>query len=139
MTSLPKRNVTRHRWRSFLIIIGIAISVGLETGIAVTIDSLYGDFIESHRGDNFTDITIHPKGKTTLENMRTISELVETVPGTKTASVVTTLTFFEEITRFSNIPNNIIIYGLDPTSHPDFSGIEIISGNHTLEYGEAII
>ena len=139
MTSLPKRNVTRHRWRSFLIIIGIAISVGLETGIAITIDSLYGDFIESHRGDNFTDITIHPKGMASLEDLKNVSELVRKVPGTEKVSIVTTLTFFEEITRFSDIPNNIIIYGLDPDSHPDFSDIEIISGNHTLEYGEAII
>ena len=46
--ALSLRNVRRNRWRTFLIIIGIAISVELETGVAITIDSLYEDFIYSH-------------------------------------------------------------------------------------------
>ncbi|UCG89916.1 MAG: FtsX-like permease family protein [Candidatus Heimdallarchaeota archaeon] len=138
-TTLPKRNVTRNRWRSFLIIIGIAISVGLETGIAVTIDSLYGDFIESHRGDNFTDITIHPKEKTTIEEMKSLSELVRTIPGTKKVGLVATITYMEELAEAAEIPNNILIYGLETNTHPDFPNIELNSGNRTLEFGEAII
>ncbi|GAJ14041.1 unnamed protein product [marine sediment metagenome] len=38
--TLPLRNVTRHKVRTYLIIAAITISVGLETGIAITIDSL---------------------------------------------------------------------------------------------------
>ncbi|MHA2245910.1 MAG: ABC transporter permease [Candidatus Hodarchaeales archaeon] len=138
-TTLPKRNVTRNRWRSFLIIIGIAISVGLETGIAVTIDSLYGDFIESHRGDNFTDISIHPKEKTTIEEMMNLCRIVNTIQGTEKTSLVATINLMEELAESADIPNNIIIYGLNKSSHPDFPNIELNSGNRTLESGEAII
>lgn len=137
--TLPKRNVTRNQWRSFLIMLGIAISVGLETGIAVTIDSLYGDFIESHRGENLTDITIHPKAKTTIEDMKNLSELVDTIPGTEKVSLVATINYMEELTESADIPNNIIIYGLETSTHPDFPNIELNSGNRTLKPGEAII
>jgi len=64
--TLPWRNVTRHKFRTYLIIAAITISVGLETGIVITIDSLYEDFIDRHRGENYTDITIHPKTEISL-------------------------------------------------------------------------
>ncbi|MFX1283308.1 MAG: ABC transporter permease [Promethearchaeota archaeon] len=137
--TIPKRNVTRNRWRTFLIITGIAISVGLETGIAISIDSLYEDFIESHRGNNFTDITIHSKEKTTIEDMRSLAELVRSVPGVETASPVATIAFIPDTPELTDIPNNIILYGLEMESHPDFSHIELNFGNRTLEPGEAII
>ncbi|MFW9904365.1 MAG: FtsX-like permease family protein [Candidatus Thorarchaeota archaeon] len=136
---LPKRNVTRNHWRTFLIIIGIALSVGLETGIAISIDSLYSDFIDSHRGDNFTDITIHPKDKTTIEVMRNLAEIVKKIPGVETVSPVATINYIDELSVLKDIPQNIILYGLEPEFHPDFSSLTLISGNATLHPGQAII
>ena len=52
-------NVQRNRWRSILLILGITLSVALETGIAISIDSLYANFITDHRLNNYTDINIH--------------------------------------------------------------------------------
>ena len=74
LLSLSLRNVKRHRWRTFLIIAGIAISVGLEAGIAISVDSLYSNFIESHRGENYTDITIHPKSNSTFDEMQELGK-----------------------------------------------------------------
>ena len=88
--TLPWRNVTRHRFRTYLIIAAITISVGLETGIVITIDSLYEDFIDRHRGENFTDITVHPKEKTTMDKMTSLSEAVGLVKGVDKVSPVAT-------------------------------------------------
>ncbi|UCE14857.1 MAG: FtsX-like permease family protein [Candidatus Heimdallarchaeota archaeon] len=137
--ALSSRNVSRNRWRTFLIITGIAISVGLETGIAITIDSLYTDFIESHRGNNFTDITIHPKEKTTIDQMRNLTELIRTVPGVEKASPVVTATYIEALSSSNDIPNNSILYGLEPDSHPDYQEMEVSYGGHSLEPGQVII
>ncbi|MHA2092502.1 MAG: ABC transporter permease, partial [Candidatus Kariarchaeaceae archaeon] len=131
-SSLPLRNVTRNRWRTILILTGIAISVGLETGIAISIDSLYSDFIDSHRGENFTDITIHPKSDTTLEDIRTVQEEVMQVKGVKKASPVATSTLLEEISALKDVPNNVILYGVEPSTHPDFRDLEIVEGNKTI-------
>lgn len=137
--TLPFRNVRRNRWRTCLIMIGIAISVGLETGIAITIDSLYEDFINSHRGENFTDITIHPKKNSTIGEMNSLIEVVKSIKGVERASPVATITYMDELSALTTIPNNIIIYGLEPDSHPDYPHIILNDGNHTLERREAII
>jgi putative ABC transport system permease protein len=130
--SLPLRNVTRNKWRTILILTGIAISVGLETGIAISIDSLYSDFIDSHRGENFTDITIHPKSDTTLEDIRAVKEKVKQVRGVKKVSPVATSTLLEEIPSLEDVPNNVILYGVEPSTHPDFPDLQIVDGNKTI-------
>lgn len=137
--ALPRRNIIRNRWRTFLIIAGIAISVGLETGIAITIDSLYDDFIKSHRGDNFSDISIHPKGMTTIDKMRNLSKIIKTIPGVETVSPVATITHIDNLSSVVNVPNNTLLYGLDPASHPDYPHIDVESGKLSLKSEEAII
>ncbi|MHA2217984.1 MAG: ABC transporter permease, partial [Candidatus Hodarchaeales archaeon] len=93
--TLPKRNFTRNKWRTFLIILGIAISVGIETGIAVSVDSLYNDFIENHRGNNFTDITIHSNRNSTLEEMRELEQTVKNIDGVMISSLIATFTLID--------------------------------------------
>ncbi len=139
LLSLSLRNVTRHRWRTFLIIAGIAISVGLEAGIAISVDSLYSNFIESHRGENYTDITIHPKLNSTLDEMQELAEVVNEIKGVETASPVATFFLSGNISGYEDIPNNIILYGVDVNTHPDFAYLKMLEGNATLKYREVII
>jgi putative ABC transport system permease protein len=137
--TLPRRNFTRHRWRTFLIILGIAISVGIETGIAVTVDSLYDDFIENHRGNNFTDITIHSINDSTFLEMQELEKQVQDIKGVKKASLVATFTlvdlpsFIENRPEFQNITNSVILYGFEPDQHPDFPQLVVERGNKTLD------
>jgi len=137
--TLPWRNVTRHKFRTYLIIGAITISVGLETGIAVTIDSLYEDFIDRHRGDNFTDITIHPKEKTTIEVLKSLSEAVKSVKGVDKVCPVATFTVSKNSSVLEHITNNIILYGLTPELHPDYANQKLESGNQKLKSGDVII
>ncbi len=139
LISLSLRNVTRHRWRTFLIITGIAVSVGLEAGIAISIDSLYDDFIESHRGENYTDITIHPKQNTTLDEMKKLAEEIADIKGVEKVSPVATFILIENVTGLEKIPNNVILYGVDTETHPDFPDLEVNGGNKTLAIPEVII
>ncbi|MHA2245917.1 MAG: ABC transporter permease [Candidatus Hodarchaeales archaeon] len=137
--TLPWRNVTRHKFRTYLIIAAITISVGLETGIAITIDSLYEDFIDRHRGDNFTDITIHPKEKTTIEDIKGISETVESVKGVDKISPVAAFTVSKNSSGLEDVTNKIILYGLTPELHPDYSHLKLESGNRELKSGDVLI
>ena len=58
--SLAWRNVTRSKYRSFLLILGILLTVALETGIAVSVDTLYDDFLLENRNNNYTGIIEKP-------------------------------------------------------------------------------
>lgn len=137
--TLPWRNFTRNRWRTFLIVLGIAVSVGLETGIAVSVDSLYGNFIENHRGNNFTDITIHSKSNSTLLEMQELEQRMLDIDGVKKSSLVATFTlndlpsFIQDQPLLENITNAVILYGFEPENHPDFPQLEVINGNKTLD------
>ena len=137
--TLPWRNVTRYKFRTYLIIAAITISVGLETGIAITIDSLYEDFIDRHRGDNFTDITIHPKGKITKTDLNQLAETLRSVKGVDKVAPVATFTVLKNTSGLEQITNNIILYGLTPELHPDYPHLKLASGNPELESGDVII
>ncbi|MFX1284180.1 MAG: FtsX-like permease family protein [Promethearchaeota archaeon] len=136
--TLPLRNVTRHKFRTYLIVAAISVSVGLEVGIAITIDSLYEDFIERHRGDIFTDITIHPKYNSTIEELKTLSGNVQSLKGVKRVSPVAIFKV-AEIDSLENISNNIILYGLKAETHPDSAQLEEIGGETPLEPPNVIV
>ena len=110
--TLPKRNFTRNKWRTFLIILGIAISVGIETGIAISVDSLFSDFILHHRGNNLTDITIHPANRSTMLEMRTVENEVKKIEGVEKVALVGIFTlidlpsFIEDRPELENITNS---------------------------------
>ncbi|MFW9854785.1 MAG: FtsX-like permease family protein [Candidatus Thorarchaeota archaeon] len=131
--------MTRERWRTILLVGGIIITVGLEAGIAISVDSLYEDFIGSHRGRNLTDITLHPKNNATLNEIKEKMDTIAQVAGVRKVSPVATFTPIDELPDLVELPNNVILYGLDPNTHPDFPGLTVIAGNKTLEPGEVII
>lgn len=134
------RNVTRHKLRTFLIITAITVSVALETGIAITIDSIYQDFIENHRGNNFTDITVHPKSNSTVEDMKNLAEDLGSVKRVEKVSPVVIFPVLKNSSGLENITNNIILYGLETDSHPDYPSLAAADdGNYPLEPPEVII
>jgi len=119
--TLPLRNVTRHKVRTYLIIAAITISVGLETGIAITIDSLYDDYLERQRGNNFTDITIQPKLNTSITEMESLKEDIKKIGGVEKVSICVTFLLNKNESGLGSISGKkVILYGLDPDSHPDF-------------------
>ncbi|MFW9906266.1 MAG: ABC transporter permease [Candidatus Thorarchaeota archaeon] len=141
MLGLALRNATRSKYRSALLIFGILITVALETGIIISVDTLYDDFIFDHRNHNFTDITVHPKEWITLEELRILAEKVQRVPGVSRAGPV----FYSSANRFLDveISDKVLIYGINQRSHPDFSHLEIIEGDrevsgHTIMISEKI-
>ncbi|MFX1515505.1 MAG: ABC transporter permease [Promethearchaeota archaeon] len=137
--TLPWRNVTRYKLRTYLIIAAITISVGLETGIVITIDSLYEDFIDRHRGDNFTDITIHPNKKTTKEDLNQLAETLKPLKGVDKVCPVAIFTISKNTSGLERITTNIILYGFTPELHPDFPHLKLAAGNPELNSGDVLI
>ena len=137
--TLPWRNITCTRFRSLLIIIAITISVALETGTAITIDSLNADFIERRRGDNYTDITIHPKLNSSIEDIKNLAEDVRSIKGVKKVSPVVTFTVLKNSSGLEDISNNIVLYGMKSESHPDYIDLQLVKGNLLLEPTDVII
>ncbi|MHA2245623.1 MAG: oligopeptide/dipeptide ABC transporter ATP-binding protein [Candidatus Hodarchaeales archaeon] len=137
------RNVKRNRWRSFLLILGITLSVAMETGIAISIDSLYENFITDHRWNNKTDINIHSiLGNKTLEEMRNVTATVESVSGVSKASTIITHIYSNETIQFLSrgfdINENLVIYGCE-SEHPDLQHIELLEGNQNLKRNGILI
>jgi putative ABC transport system permease protein len=137
--TLPWRNVTRHKFRTYLIIAAITISVGLETGIVITIDSLYEDFIDRHRGENYTDITIHPKAETSMDKIRNLSTIVDSLKGINTVSPVATFSVIKNSSNLERITPNIILFGMKPELHPDYEHLKLTSGKREITSSEILI
>ena len=127
---LAFRNATRSRYRSFLLIFGILITIALETGIIISVDTLYDDFIFDHRNQNFTDITVRPRDWIELEELRNLTERVRKVPGVLKASPV----YYISADQFLDveISDNVLVYGIDQDSHPDFAHLDVVQGDREV-------
>ncbi|MFX1283760.1 MAG: ABC transporter permease [Promethearchaeota archaeon] len=127
---LAFRNATRSKYRSFLLILGILLTVALETGIVISVDTLYDDFILDHRQQNYTDITVHPKDWINLTSLQTLAKDVHKVSGVTTASPV----YYMSANRFLDveISDNVLVYGIDSKTHPDFSHLNVVTGERKV-------
>ncbi|UCG90275.1 MAG: hypothetical protein JSU57_00690, partial [Candidatus Heimdallarchaeota archaeon] len=127
---LALRNATRTKYRSFLLIFGILLTVALETGIVISVDTLYEDFILDHRNQNYTDITVHPKEWVNLTSLQTIAKDVRQVSGVTKASPV----YYAPAYRFLDveISGNVLVYGIDSRTHPDFPHLNVITGKREV-------
>ena len=135
---LAKRNVTRSKYRTALLVLGIILTVALETGIVVTVDTLYDDFVFDHRNQNYTDVTVHPIKWQNLSTMTQMAQKIREVPGVVRASPV----FYTSVdTLFGGHvkKSNILIYGINSTTHPDFRRINITQGKRSLIGNNIII
>ncbi len=140
--TLPFRNVTRSKVRTYLIIAAITISVGLQTGIAITIDSLYEDFIERQRGTNYTDIKIQPKYNSSIEAIKNLTMSIKSIKGVEHVGTVATFLVDPNSAGLAGISTKkekILLYGLEPDSHPDYSHLKLASENYVLDPPNAIV
>ncbi|MHA2246788.1 MAG: ABC transporter permease [Candidatus Hodarchaeales archaeon] len=131
------RNATRSKYRSFLLIIGILLTVALETGIVISVDTLYDDFIFDHRNQNYTDITVNPKEWADLTTLKGLANVdVRLVSGVTKASPV----YYTTVNRFmgEEIRTNVLLYGIDSSTHPDFRYINVIDGKREVS-GQTIM
>ncbi len=135
---LARRNVTRSKYRTFLLVLGILLTVALETGIVISVDTLYDDFVFDHRNQNFTDITVHPVRWQNLTTMTRMTEKIARVSGVVKASPV----FYARVSSLFGGTvrrSNILIYGIDSRTHPDFRQINITQGKLSLKDNRIII
>ena len=49
---LSIRNIQRSKMRSYMLLAGVALTVSLQIGIAISVDSLKEDFIQTNRRHN---------------------------------------------------------------------------------------
>ena len=128
--SLAKRNVSRSKYRSVLLILGIILTIALETGIVISVDTLYDDFIFDSRNQNFTDITIHPTNWQNISTLRETSRTARAISGVSKASPV----YYASVNQFLDQPisADIYIYGIDSATHPDHSSINITEGKRNV-------
>ncbi len=137
------RNVKRNKWRSNLIILGISFSVAMQTAIAISVDSLYANFIKDHRWQNYTDMTVHStKNTTTIEDMRDVAKSIQTIAGISRASTIITHIVSNETLKALNVsfyPSyNLILYGCE-LDHPDFESPDLISEPPEISSNRVII
>ncbi|UCG03874.1 MAG: FtsX-like permease family protein [Candidatus Heimdallarchaeota archaeon] len=135
---LAKRNATRSKYRSSLLILGIVLTIALETGIVISIDTLYDNFVFNNRNQNYTDISVIPKEWVGLSTLRSITKDVSSVAGVTKASPVYSLPA-SRLVKEQFPESNVLIYGIDPKTHPDFSTINITEGKRELHDNTIII
>lgn len=136
--SLAKKNVIRSPYRSSLLTLGIILTIALETGIAVSIDTLYDDFIYDSRNQNFTDISIIPSTWTNLTNLQTLSRSISSISGVSRAGPVYSL-YSSDILKGRLLESKILVYGVDWENHPDISTLNITEGKKQISGNNIII
>jgi ABC-type lipoprotein release transport system permease subunit len=114
--------------------LGIILTVSLETGIVLSVDTLYDDFILDHRNQNYTDITVHPSIWSDLSTLTDIAKVIRRVPGVVKASPV----FY--MSQFPNVSiTNVLIYGIDSSTHPDYPYMNVTEGSRTVSGNTIVI
>lgn len=135
---IAKRNATRSRYRSALLILGILLTVALETGIVISVDTLYDDFIFDNRNQNYTDITITPRNWIPLPELQTLVRNVQSVSGVAKASSTYILRINQAFgAQFSS--SNILIIGINSQTHPDFPTMDLTEGRRKVSGNTVII
>ncbi|MFX0123803.1 MAG: ABC transporter permease, partial [Candidatus Hodarchaeota archaeon] len=126
MLVMALRNAIRIKYRSLLLIIGVLFTIALETGIVVSVDTLYDDFILDHRNQNYSDITVSPKEWIGLTPLETLAREIQDISGVVQASPV----YYTPVNHFLDIQVdiNVLLYGIDSKTHPDFPHINVIAG-----------
>ncbi|MHA2253157.1 MAG: ABC transporter permease, partial [Candidatus Kariarchaeaceae archaeon] len=124
------KNVTRSKYRTFLLIFGITLTVALETGIAVSVDTLYDDFIHDHRLQNYTDITVTPRTWTDLPTLSSIAKNVSKVRGVGRAGA----SYYVSVDQVTDIgvATNTLLYGINSKTHPDFPHLNVTEGKREV-------
>ncbi|MFX0182920.1 MAG: ABC transporter permease [Candidatus Hodarchaeota archaeon] len=135
---LAKRNVSRSKYRSFLLIFGILLTIALETGIVVSVDTLYDDFIFDNRNQNYTDIRVIPQQWHNLSRLTTLSRDIKSVSGVSRASPVYSILVTPEIIG-QDYRTNILIYGIEAKTHPDFPRLNITDGGRRVAGNTVVI
>ena len=136
--SMSTRNIKRSKLRSILLLAGVALTVSLQIGIAVSVDSLMDDFIQSNRNHNFTDLTVRGREPLTLNEINTeLIPTIQTVGGLEGVSPIATVNLYN-IFNDSNLLSNAVFYFCTP-DHPDFLTFDMVSGKRSLEGNEVIV
>jgi ABC-type lipoprotein release transport system permease subunit len=112
------------------------LTVALETGIAISVDTLYDDFILDHRQKNYTDITVSPKTWVNLSTLTSTADQIRKISGVAKAGP----TYYISVDQFADIgvTTQTLLYGIDSKTHPDFrhlnvtEGRRIVSGNTVM-------
>ncbi|WP_455463798.1 ABC transporter permease, partial [Candidatus Hodarchaeum mangrovi] len=135
---LAKKNASRSKYRSFLLIFGVILTIALETGIVISVDTLYDDFIFNNRNQNFTDISVFPKKWLDISPLQSIAETIRYIKGVRKASPVYSIVANKFLPE--EIPDtNILIYGIDPETHPDISILNVTKGENTIVSNKIVV
>jgi putative ABC transport system permease protein len=71
--------------------------------------------------------------------MRSLSEGLTSIKGIEKVSPVATFTVLKNSSNLGRIPTNIILFGMKPELHPDFSRLKLTSGNREISSDEVLI
>ncbi|MFX0087161.1 MAG: ABC transporter permease, partial [Candidatus Hodarchaeota archaeon] len=131
------KNARRSKYRTFLLIFGMILTVALETGIAVSVDTLYDDFILDNRQKNYTDITVSPKTWVDLPTLTSTANQIRKVPGVAKAGP----TYYISVDQFVDVgvATKTILYGIDSKTHPDFPHLNVTEGKRVVSGNTVMI
>lgn len=138
LTSIAWKNAIRSKYRSFLLILGLILTTALETGIVVSIDTLYDDFLLDHRNQNHTDITVNPTKWHNLTTLKTLASNIKQISGVSRASPM----YHASLDQFNTVKyasTNILLCGIDSKTHPDFPYLNVIKGSHRVSDNTILI
>ncbi|MHA1214067.1 MAG: ABC transporter permease [Candidatus Hodarchaeales archaeon] len=133
----PIRNLQRNKLRSLLLIVGVSLTVALQIGIAISVDSLIYDFEQQQRNHNYTDLTVHGKEPLTLTEAKILAPKIAALNGIEKVAPATILTLTPFVDEQQLSPK--AIFYATTSSHPDFDKVDLNDGKRTLESNSVLV
>ncbi len=131
------RNVKNDMARSFLIILGLTLSITFISGITLLVGTMQEDALTFWRGGTSIDARITRADGTVFVATDVINGLQKDASVDKASPMLFTRAriIFHKTENY----NNVTIIGIDPNTHPDWDKWNIISGFKELKGNKILI
>ncbi|MHA1983393.1 MAG: FtsX-like permease family protein, partial [Candidatus Hodarchaeales archaeon] len=125
--------IKKAKLQALFIVLGIACTIALETGVLITVDTIYNDFILDNRNQNFSDIIVTPDHFLDESELKMLIENLRKLEGVEDAST----SYYIPLDRFTdqiNASRRVFLFGIDPKTHIDMPNVHISEGQ--LDFSE---
>ncbi|MHA2336036.1 MAG: ABC transporter permease [Candidatus Hodarchaeales archaeon] len=130
--------IKKAKLQALFIVLGIACAIALETGVLITVDTIYNDFILDNRNQNFSDIIVTPDHFIDESELKTLTEDLSQFEGVEDASI----SYYIPLDRFTdqiNASRRVFLFGIDPENHIDMPNVNVMEGELDLTENNIVL
>ena len=133
---LARRNIIKNPWQSLFVIVGISLTVSFVIGNSIVFSAISSEIITTSRRNSNVDISIYSQGGEWFNYSELAGKLASKAYIARISPVF--ILYSPSLSLDDVFPDplpgkdTLLIYGIDPESHPDWDNFEVYRGNKTI-------